>query len=96
MPSKIIVDGVVGRMDFCRVVLTPLAWLVNLVVASFPFLNVWCNQSSIAKLFVSHDVCLWNFPIQGDSVLSGDPPDVAEATTVKRERRDSRVETTIS
>ena len=37
-------------------------------------------QSSLANLFVSHEVCLWNFSIQEDSVCSCNPLDDEEAT----------------
>ena len=37
-------------------------------------------QSSLANLFVSHEVCLWNVSVQEDSVHSCDPLDDEEAT----------------
>ena len=37
-------------------------------------------QSSLANLFVSHEVCLWNVSIQEDPVHSCDPLDDEEAT----------------
>ena len=37
-------------------------------------------QSSLANLFVSHEVCLWNVSIQEDSVRSCNPLDEEEAT----------------
>ena len=42
-------------------------------------------QSSLANVFVSHEVCLWNISIQEDSVQNYDPPDVEEATVVPSE-----------
>ena len=63
---------------------TPLVWLVDVVVASLPFLNRLV-QSSLANLFVSHEVCLWHASIQEDSVRSCDPPDVGEATAFPSE-----------
>ena len=37
-------------------------------------------QSSLANLFVSHEVCLWNVPIQEDSVRSCHPLNDEETT----------------
>ena len=42
-------------------------------------------QSSLANLFVSHEVCLWNFSIQEDSVCSCNPLDDEEATAFPSE-----------
>ena len=42
-------------------------------------------QSSVANLFVSHEVCLWNVSIQEDSVHSCDPLDGGEATVFPSE-----------
>ena len=42
-------------------------------------------QSALAKLFVSHEVCLWNVSIQEDSVHSCDPLDDEEATAFPSE-----------
>ena len=43
------------------------------------------RQSTLANLFVSHGVCLWNVSIQEDSVNSCDPPDNEEATACPSE-----------
>ena len=37
--------------------MTPLAWLVDLVVASLSFLNVWCRPHSQICLFPMRSVC---------------------------------------
>ena len=42
-------------------------------------------QSSLANLFVSHEVCLWNVSSQEDSVHSCDPLDDEEATAFPSE-----------
>ena len=42
-------------------------------------------QSSLANMFVSHEVCLWNVSIQKDSVCSGCPVDDEEATAFPSE-----------
>ena len=42
-------------------------------------------RSSLASVFVSHEVCLWNISIQKDSVKNYDPPDVEEATVFQSE-----------
>ena len=46
-------------------------------------------QSSLANVFVSHEVCLWNISIQEDSVNSCDPHDVEEATALPSEEDDA-------
>ena len=46
-------------------------------------------QSSLANLFVSHEVCLWNVSIQGDSVYSCNPLDDGETTAFPSEEDES-------
>ena len=46
-------------------------------------------QSSLANLFVSHEVCLWNVSIQEDSVLNCHPVDDEETTAFPSEDDES-------
>ena len=46
-------------------------------------------QSSLANMFVSHEVCLWNISLQADSVHNCDPPNVKEATAFPSEEDDA-------
>ena len=46
-------------------------------------------QSSLANVFVSHEVCLWNISIQENSVQNCDPPNVEEATVFPSEEDDA-------
>ena len=48
-------------------------------------------QSSLANLFVSHEVCLWNASIQEDSVCSCNPLDDEEATAFPSEEDEAMV-----
>ena len=49
-------------------------------------------QSSLANLFVSHEVCLWNVSIQEDSVCSCNPLDDEEATASPSEEDETKRE----
>ena len=46
-------------------------------------------QSSLANMFVSHEVCLWNVSIQEDSVHSCNPLDDEETTAFPSEEDES-------
>ena len=47
-------------------------------------------QSSLANLFVSHEVCLWNVAIHEDSVRKCDPLDGEEVTACPSEEDDAK------
>ena len=53
------------------------------------FMSQRLVQSSLANLFVSHEVCLWNVSIQEDSVRSCNPLDDVEATAFPSEEDES-------
>ena len=69
--------------------MTPLACLVDPVVASLPFLNVWCSPHSQTCLCNMGCLSLWNISIQEDSVHNCDPPDVEMATAFPSEEDDA-------